>query len=151
MKHQLEYTLRKCTIDDYDLLFELKVKCFKWYIEILYGWEENEQRGFLNREVEKLLEHMNIIQVNGCDVGVFTSHLDDNYDCFIEMFAILPEYQKQGIGTDILNKKLKENKQKGIRTYLKAYKGNPATRLYQRVGFEVCEESENHCFMQVCT
>ncbi len=49
------------------------------------------------------------------------------------MFAIMPEYQGKGIGTQILENALKENE--GKRIYLKTYRENPARRLYQRVGF----------------
>lgn len=39
----MKYNLRKCTFDDIDFIFELKKLCLKWYIEIVYGWDDESQ------------------------------------------------------------------------------------------------------------
>lgn len=67
-------------------------------------------------------------------------------DVYIDMFAILPEYQGKGIGTQILLNVLEENKD--VRIYLKTYKENPARNLYQRVGFKKYDETETHWLME---
>ena len=67
-------------------------------------------------------------------------------DACIGMFAILPDYQGMGIGTQILTNVLKENKD--VRIYLKTYKENPARNLYQRVGFKKYDETETHWLME---
>ncbi len=36
----MNYTLRECTFDDIDFIFELKKLCLKWYIDIVYGWDD---------------------------------------------------------------------------------------------------------------
>lgn len=122
----MQYSFRKCTQTDYDFLYSLKEKCFKWYVEIIYGWDDAYQRCALQKEMDKLLDHMNIIQTDGKDVGLFTCRTDENGDCCIGLFAIVPEYQNKGIGSAVLRDILTENKKKGIRTYLKTYKQNPA-------------------------
>ncbi len=145
----MQYTFRKCTQADFDFLYALKEKCFKWYVEILYGWDEVFQKRALQKEMDKLLDYMNIIQVDGKDTGLFTCHTDENGDCCIGLFAILPKFQNRGIGSAVLGDKLAENKKKGIRTYLKTYKQNPARLLYQRLGFNVYGETETHYLLEV--
>ncbi|HNX14288.1 MAG TPA: GNAT family N-acetyltransferase [Oscillospiraceae bacterium] len=145
----VQYTFRRCTQADYDFLFSLKEKCFKWYVEIIYGWDEVFQKRAMQKEMDRLLQYMNIIQVENKDVGLFTCHTDENSDCCIGLFAILPEYQNKGIGSAILKDKLEENKKNEIRTYLKTYKQNPARFLYQRLGFVIYAETETHYLMEV--
>ncbi len=59
----MQYTFRKCTQTDFDFLYLLKEKCLKWYIEIIYGWDEVFQKRALQKEMDKLLYYMNIIQI----------------------------------------------------------------------------------------
>lgn len=145
----MQYTFRKCTQTDFDFLYLLKEKCLKWYIEIIYGWDEVFQKRALQKEMDKLLDYMNIIQIDNKDVGLFTFYTDQNGDCCIGLFAILPEYQNQGIGSAILKDKLADNKKNGMRTYLKTYKQNPARLLYRRLGFTIYGETDTHYLMEV--
>ena len=96
--------------------------------------------------MDEHLDDMNIIQLGGVDIGIFTFYYDDKGEGCIGMFAILPEYQGKGIGTQILTNILEKNKD--VRMYLKTYKENPARNLYQRVGFRKYEETETHWMME---
>lgn len=56
--------------------------------------------------------------------------------------AVLPEYQRQGIGTALMRALLHEvGGSSGI--VLSARRGNPAIRLYERFGFETTGEMTN--------
>ena len=145
----MRYVFRKCAKTDFDFLYSLKEKCFRWYVEILYGWDDAYQKRALQKEMDNLLEFMSIVQVNGKDAGLFTRHIDEDGDCRIGLFAILPEYQNQGLGSAVLKDQLAENWKNGIRTYLKTYKQNPARLLYQRLGFTVYGETETHFLMEI--
>jgi ribosomal protein S18 acetylase RimI-like enzyme len=50
--------------------------------------------------------------------------------------TIAPELRGQGIGTRLLNELLAEAAGKQIPVLLKVTEGNPARRLYERLGFE---------------
>lgn len=93
----MKYTFRKCKGTDLQFIYKLKEKCFKWYIEKIYGWNENTQIELTQKEMAEHLADMSIIQHEGKDIGIFTFYSDDIGD----MFAILPEYQGKGIGTQI--------------------------------------------------
>ncbi len=142
----MKYMLRKCEDTDFHFIYELKEKCFKWYIEKIYGWNKNTQIELTKKEMSEHLADMSIIQCEGEDIGLFTFYFDDMGDACIGMFAILPDYQGMGIGTQILTNVLKENKD--VRIYLKTYKENPARNLYQRVGFKKYDETETHWLME---
>ena len=51
--------------------------------------------------------------------------------------AILPEYRNKGVGTGLLAHIIEAAKQYYSTISLSVSKGNPALRLYQRMGFEV--------------
>lgn len=141
----MEYTLRECIQEDLQFICDLKEKCFKWYIEKIYGWDEN-QLELTQKEMDENLSYMNVIQYENKDIGLFTFSYDENGDGRIGMFAILPEYQGKGIGTKILQDTIEKNP--GVRMYLKTYKENPARFLYQRLGFQKYDETETHWLME---
>ena len=142
----MNYTFRNCKDTDIHFIYTLKERCFKWYIEKIYGWNENVQMELTRKEMDEHLADMNIIQYNGIDIGLFTFYYDDIGDACIGMFAILPEYQGNGIGTGILRNVLEEKR--NVRIYLKTYKENPARNLYRRVGFVKYDETETHWLME---
>lgn len=142
----MEYTFRKCNETDIKFIYELKEKCFKWFVEKIYGWNEQLQIKLTQKEMNEHMADMNIIQHENTDIGVFTFYYDDNCDACVGMFAILPDYQGKGIGTQILTNVLEENK--NVRIYLKTYRENPARNLYQRVGFRKYDETETHWLME---
>lgn len=142
----MEYTFRKCNETDIKFIYELKEKCFKWYIEKIYGWNKQMQIELTQKEMDEHLADMSIIQYKGRDIGLFTFYYDEIGDACVGMFAILPEYQGKGIGTQILINILEENKK--VRIYLKTYKENPARNLYQRVGFRKYDETKTHWLME---
>ncbi|MDE7249154.1 MAG: GNAT family N-acetyltransferase [Lachnospiraceae bacterium] len=142
----MDYNFRKCKETDLDFILKLKEKCFRWYIEKIYGWDEDKQLEFTKKEMCENLSDMKIIQVEGQDVGLFTFIQEENGDCLIGMFAILPEYQNHGLGTKILKDTISEHPNK--RFYLKTYQENPARFLYERVGFHKYDETDTHWLME---
>ena len=142
----MEYTFRECKETDFQFIYELKEKCFKWYIQKIYSWDEKLQVELSKKEMDEHLSDMNIIQQEGKDLGLFTFYYDDIGDACVGMFAILPEFQSKGIGTQVLSDILAENVDKRI--YLKTYKENPARLLYQRVGFKKYDETDTHWLME---
>jgi ribosomal protein S18 acetylase RimI-like enzyme len=55
--------------------------------------------------------------------------------------ALLPEYRNIGIGTSLLNQLINDARDKYPALSLSVSAGNPATRLYKRLGFEIVEEN----------
>lgn len=144
----MEYSFINCTLDDFDFLFELKKENFKWYVDKIWGWNDDDQKQRLKQDLEEHLAHKRIILVDSKKVGVYAVHITENGDLFINEISILKEYQHKGIGRKILEEQLKENKQKGIRTILQVFKENLAKTLYEKLGFKVYGENETHYQME---
>ncbi len=144
----MNYTFRPCTFDDFDFLFELKKQNFKYYVDKIWGWDDNEQRQKLMRDLKEHLEHKKIIMINNCVAGIYASHITEDGDLFINEISILPKYQNMGIGSNILNDVLRENHERGTKTILQVFKENRARKLYESLGFRIYNETETHFQME---
>ena len=144
----MKYSFRNCTLDDFDFLFELKKENFKWYVDKIWGWNDDDQKQRLKQDLTEHLAHKRIVLVDSKKVGVYAVHITEDGDFFINEISILKEYQNKGIGRKILEEQLKENRQKGIRTILQVFKDNPAKSLYEKLGFKVYGETETHYQME---
>ena len=87
----IEWTYRKCNLDDCEFILGLKDLCLRWYIEIIYGWDINVQRELTKKELSTHKDDMRIIIVDKKDVGVTTFYeendeytLEENTDQTIE-------------------------------------------------------------------
>ncbi|MCL1953075.1 MAG: GNAT family N-acetyltransferase [Oscillospiraceae bacterium] len=59
--------------------------------------------------------------------------------------SVLPGCRGQGIGTRLMRRLFELLRERGYRrTSLSVQKGNPALRLYQRLGYEITDEKEDH-------
>lgn len=145
----MDIKFRKCTLDDFDFLFELKKQNFKKYVDNIWGWVDSEQLERMRIDFSEHLEHKRIIIYNGIEIGVYAYHITDNNDYFINEINLLKEYQGNGIGTQILQDVLEKNKCDKIRTILQVFKDNPVINLYKRLGFIIYDETDTHYRMEV--
>ena len=144
----MEFTLRKCTNDDFELLFELKKLCMKWYIEKIYGWDDEVQKIKTRNEINRNISDMKIIEVNGRGIGVTTFSKGDEY-YRVGLIMIHPDYQNKGIGASIISNYIEMAKADGKRIIIKTYKKNPARKLYERLGFVPYETDDTHVHLEI--
>lgn len=140
------YSLRKCTLEDFDFLYELKKQNFKKYVENIWGWNDSDQIKRMRIDLDEHLSHKRIIILDGNQIGVLATHITDNGDLFINEINLLKEYQGKGIGTKILSDILNNNLDRRI--ILQVFKDNPAINLYKRLGFKIYNETETHYQME---
>lgn len=74
----MEYSFRSCTLEDFDFLFNLKKENFKWYVDKMWGWKDEEQKERLKQDLNEHLLHKRIIVINNELAGVYAVHLHDN-------------------------------------------------------------------------
>lgn len=144
----MKYHLEKYKEEYFEILYEIKKDNFKWYVKKIYGWDEQKQIKFQKDFIEEYINDINVIIINNEVIGVFTNYIDENNESVISLFYIDKKYQKQGIGTEILQKQLEIDMNNNRNTILQVFKENPARFLYQKVGFEVYEETETHYKMR---
>ena len=66
----------------------------------------------------------------------------------IRQFFILPEYQNQGIGTEILRRAIAQSDSVGLVARIAFLRGNRVKALYERFGFRATEQRDHYCSME---
>ena len=84
-----------------------------------------------------------VILCDGKDVGCL--HTDEFSD-HVRLYRIwlLPEYQNQGLGSQVLASLINRADDLGLPLKLTVLRSNPAKQLYERLGFNVKKETDTH-------
>ena len=138
----MQYDLRQASIEDIEILDRIHRSNMKGYVEKIYSWNDRLfQDCFVPEEYQ-------IIEVSQQLIG-FIKIVNSTTDIYLAEIQILKEYQNMGIGTNLIRSIIARAKEHNLRVWLKVVKGNPAEKLYQRLGFIVFEESLTHKKMQI--
>ncbi|MGF1589731.1 MAG: GNAT family N-acetyltransferase [Pleurocapsa sp.] len=137
----LIYTLRQATVKDLDLLAHIHAGNMQGYVEQVYPWNPTLFRdSFVSQDYQ-------IIELKNSLIGfikvVVTSEI------YLAEIQIDRHYQNQGIGTRLITSIIKRSQLNNQQLWLKVIKGNPAERLYKRLGFIVFEETSTHKMMRL--
>jgi GNAT superfamily N-acetyltransferase len=125
--------------------FEIKRAAMAPYIVQRWGWNEALQ---LRLHHERFTEKP-FSAIDWCErrVGTLSLMTLRSHIRFGE-FYLLPEVQRQGLGSRILCHCLALADAKGLPVRLEYLKWNPVGTLYRRHGFEITGESDIHWFME---
>jgi len=138
-------TLTPATDDDREFSYQAKKAAEGDYITAIWGWNEQIQRRFHIRAWEE--RRPDIIRYDGKPVG--TLYAREEEGCFhIRQFFILPEWQRKGIGSCLLERVLAQADRTGLVAKVAFLKGNRVQSLYERFGFRLTSQRDNFCFMQ---
>jgi ribosomal protein S18 acetylase RimI-like enzyme len=137
--------LRQATADQFDATFVIKKASGGAYIRDVFGWDEDIQIGFHQRQFSS--QNTRLILLGGATVGWVS--VFDHDDCTkIEELYVLPEFQKRGIGTAVLLEVIAHAKRRQVPLRLRVFKINDgARRLYERLGFRAGEEDGPFLYM----
>jgi ribosomal protein S18 acetylase RimI-like enzyme len=116
----------------------------------LVDWTEQQKSAFLRMQFNAQRQHYRlhfpqarwqVIEVCGQAAGRLISDDSGTQMSILMDIALLPEYRSQGIGTAILRGLLTaaQHAHKSVSLHVEPH--NPALRLYQRLGFEICAQS----------
>lgn len=134
------YTLRKAFSEDYELIYSIKKNSLGEYITQTWGWDEELQRKMHENEMET--ENIYLIQMNNETIGTVGINEIHN-EIIISRMYIVDKFQSKGVGSRIIKEIIKENSAKEIK--LGVLKVNTrAKKLYQRLGFEVYDDENEH-------
>ncbi|WP_260631107.1 GNAT family N-acetyltransferase [Bacillus sp. S/N-304-OC-R1] len=128
-KEMVQYddvSLRLSTPDDFELEVQLEVQCF--------GFEEEEAIKYNQQKNREEDENYIILSGEQAVGKMRVSHYDG--EAWIYGFAILPDYQGQGIGRKALSNVVVKEHQNGNPIFLEVEAKNAnALRLYESCGF----------------
>jgi GNAT superfamily N-acetyltransferase len=122
----------------------------------LIVWEDGAKEAFLRQQFDFQETHyrahydgasFDVIEVDGRPAGrLYVARWPD--EIRVMDIALLPEHRGAGIGTRLLGELLDEAERTGKRVSIHVEKGNPAFRLYERVGFVVTEDKGLYLLME---
>jgi ribosomal protein S18 acetylase RimI-like enzyme len=125
--------LRAATPDDEPFLIELRKLTMTAHLERAGEPVDDESHRLRARSNLHLAQ---VVCCNGEDIGLIKLVRSET-DWHLQQIQILPGYQGRGIGTAVIRAMLGEAHQAHVSVSLSVLHGNPARRLYERLGFEV--------------
>lgn len=134
----MEILFRPITEADLDFLWQLHNAALREYVEKTWGWDEAWQKRDFAAKFDP--SEGQIIVVDGIDAGFWWVANAENQNRLISI-RLLPEFQKRGIGTRLI-RDFVTSSNKPVR--LQVLKVNPARALYERLGFEIVDETPTH-------
>lgn len=138
-----KYSLVPYTDDYYDFVYEVKKNAYIKYVEECWGqWDEVDQKEYFEKFIAMYKNNSYIIKIKDKAIGFYNDEELEDGTYEVGNICIIPEYQRKGIGTDILKTKLDEHKNQYIK--IQFFKQNPVVNLYKRLGFVHCGETQFH-------
>jgi ribosomal protein S18 acetylase RimI-like enzyme len=141
-----KFTLRQANIDDAPLFYSvIDITMREFIIETWGAW--NESRVQSESREHSISPNARVIQVGDLAAGVF---LVERYPTHIQLAQIylLPEYQRLGIGSVLIDGLIIEGSQSKLPIRLHVMAVNPAQKFYERFGFVVIKTSPDLIFME---
>lgn len=140
----MNYELVKATNKNIDELKYYKRDSILRFAENLSNEEKNKIEHYIDKEVPNSLNNYKIIMLNNQSIGCISiKELEDGL--LLDEIYIKENYRSKGIGSSVLFNILKSNKP----IFLWVYKNNiDAIRLYKKLGFLTCEETDNRYYMK---
>ena len=139
-------TLRPATSADSKFAFQVWKAAMQPYIEATWGWDDEWQCRRQQEEFTAL--PYQIIEADGQPIGTLViKHALDHI--YLSGLYLLPEHQRLGHGSRILEELLAERRTHNLPIRLRVLKVNPqARRLYERLGFVAIDEEEHFVVME---
>ena len=139
-------TLRLANLADIEFAYEVLCKTIRPYAEQTFGiWQEAQVRITLANNISA--DVTKIIMTGAKAAGILTVQELESHVQLDQLF-VLPQYQRNGIGTELVRDVLQRAKQLGVPVRLRVLRVNPAKRLYDRLGFFVTSEEPQRFYMQ---
>lgn len=108
-------------------------------------WDEKLQDQFFEENWGAVVHE--IILCDGTPCG-YTCIEERDADIHVRELVIAPEFQGQGIGTQILADVQKTASGRGVPVRLGTFHVNRAANLYRRLGFQKYDQTDSHILME---
>ncbi|MHC4955727.1 MAG: GNAT family N-acetyltransferase [Planctomycetota bacterium] len=138
--------LRPATRADLGFLRDVQFAAMRPHVERVYGaWDVEAQRERFHANTDPASH--TVIEWDGEPVGCQWVRRHEDALELVRLY-LLPAAQGCGIGTYLVKRLIAEAGTADLPVRLRVLKGNPARRLYERLGFVVIGETETHDSME---
>ncbi len=138
-------TLRPAQAADLRYCREVYYEAMRPTFERLFGWNEAGQDTTFERQWA--VEEVMILVEGTRDIGWMQTGEAEGA-VFLKQLYIEPAHQTLGIGTQFLSGLIDQTQARGLPVTLGVVKGNPAIRLYERLGFRTTGEDDHKIYLR---
>jgi GNAT superfamily N-acetyltransferase len=138
--------LRPATAGDFALIHAARALGLQEHVARIWGWDEADQRARFRAAFDP--DQYQVVVVDGRSVGAISVRRADDVVLLADL-EILPPWRGQGIGTALVRQVVGEAHACALPVTLQVLRGNPARRLYERLGFVVTGETATHVTMRL--
>lgn len=138
------FELRPATAQDHEFLWEVQRTALGPWVDATWGWDEAFQRRYFDEHVDPR-KHQ-IVRVEGTDAGFLSFEARSDH-LYLANLALLPRFQRRGIGAELARFVIERAEEQGLPVRLQVLKANPARRFYERLGFSAYDETRTHFLM----
>lgn len=139
-------TTRASTEADADFVNNLTRMAMSKYVEATWHTTQERDSYYLSNLFDQ--KNTRIIQYGTVDIGRISVKQFSDHILFEEIH-LLPDYQRRGIGTLLLQELLAHAKKKQLPVRLMVLQVNPARQLYERLGFSIYSEDRERYYMEM--
>ncbi len=138
--------IRPATQADLSFAYRVLETTMRGHVEAIWGkWDEAAAREAVLEDVR--MARSRIIEVDGEPAGLMRldelpTHLQ------IEQLFLLPEHQRGGLGTSIVESAQVQARAMNLPLRLRVLRVNPARALYERLGFKIVQQTPERFFME---
>jgi ribosomal protein S18 acetylase RimI-like enzyme len=141
-----QLSLRQASVADAEFAYQVLNRTMREYVEGTFGlWSEVEVRA--KTFADAAAGRSQVIEFHGQAIGIMTVTRTETH-LQLEQLFILPEHQRRGIGTELLEGVLSQARELALAVRLRVLRVNPAKGLYERHGFRVTSEEPARFYMQ---
>lgn len=126
---RIEY--RQVSDSDFYFLWDLHQSELRPYIERIWGWDEDWQKGYFRDHFDPT--NQRIIQYEGEDIGTVKVE-EHKARIFLTYIVFSAKYQGKGLGTAIIQDVIRLAEGKKLPVRLKVLRGNPAKEIVRAAG-----------------
>jgi GNAT superfamily N-acetyltransferase len=140
---------------DRDFLLSV-YKSTRWQEVLQAPWADKQRHDFLEQQFDAQHKHYQT-HYSKADYLIILQHIekigriyidrDNTSICLIDI-ALLPQFQKKGLGTKIINELLLEAQKTNKKVVIHVENYNPAYQLYLNLGFQQIEDKGVYQYME---
>ena len=145
-RSRADVRLRPAAAADFAFVHAARVAGLREHVARLWGWDDAAQEARFRARFDPA--GYQIIVVDGQDIGAL-SVLWSEQEVLLVDIELLPAWHGRGLGTAIVRASIAEAHAAGLPLFLQVLRGNPARRLYERLGFRETGETESHIRMRI--
>ena len=136
---------RQAKVSDYQFLRQLHHVVYRDVVTRQFGsWNDADQDAWFDKGLDDA--EYRIVESDGTPVGAIGMREHADHIALVEL-QLLPEYQNQGIGTELLTLELNRAAGYGLPVRLQVLRQNRARQFYARHKFTLEGETDTHYLM----